>query len=145
MKPLGAVAVRVAVLLAPLSTTVNVLFAGPVVMVTVVVPVPTAPKPKLVVLLNVSPIAMPEELLNELPYASLGTLIVNRRGVLRHRDRAGAVVGERDAGRVDEIVAVPVRLGEVAVAVRLFEPAAKRVADSVVVLTPLVNETVLVG
>ena len=30
-------------------------------------------------------------------------------------------------------------------AVRLLEPAAKRVADSVVVLTPLVNETVLVG
>jgi hypothetical protein len=43
------------------------------------------------------------------------------------------------------IVAVPVRLGELAVAVRLFEPAANRVAERVVVLTPLVNETVLVG
>ncbi len=43
------------------------------------------------------------------------------------------------------IVAVPVRLGEEAVAVRLFEPAAKRVADRVVVLTPLVNETGVVG
>ena len=35
-----------------------------------------------------------------------------------------------------EIVAVPVRLGELALAVRLLEPAANRVADSVVVLTP---------
>ena len=77
VKPLGAVAVRLVVLLAPLSTTVNVLFAGPVVIVTVVVPVPTAPKPKLAVLLNVSPTAMPEGFLNELPYASLGTRIVN--------------------------------------------------------------------
>jgi hypothetical protein len=67
VKPLGAVAVRFAVLFAPLSTTVNELFAGPVVMVTVVVPVPTAPKPKLAVLLKVSPIAMPEGFLNELP------------------------------------------------------------------------------
>jgi len=77
VKPLGALAVRVVVLFAPLSTTVNVLVAGPVVIVTVVVPVPTAPKPKLAVLLNVSPTAMPEGFLNELPYASLGTRIVN--------------------------------------------------------------------
>ena len=35
VKPLGAVAVRVVVLLEPLSAIVNVLFAGPVVMVTV--------------------------------------------------------------------------------------------------------------
>ena len=77
VKPLGAVAVRVVVLLLPLSATVKVLVAGPVVMVTVVVPVPTVPKPKLEGLLNVSPIATPEALLNELPYASLGTRIVN--------------------------------------------------------------------
>ena len=76
VNPLGAVAVRVAVLLAPLSTTVNVLFAGPVVMLTVVVPVPTAPKPKLAVLLSVSPTAMLEVFRNELPYASFGTLMV---------------------------------------------------------------------
>ena len=76
VNPLGAVAVRVAVLFAPVSTTVNVLFAGPVVMLTVVVPVPTAPKPKLVVLLRVSPTPRLEVLRNELPYASLGTLIV---------------------------------------------------------------------
>ena len=65
VKPLGAVAVRLVVLLAPLSTTVNVLVAGPVVIVTVVVPVPTAPKPKFDVLLSVSPIAMPEVFLKE--------------------------------------------------------------------------------
>ena len=76
VNPLGAVAVRVVVLLAPLSTTVNVLFAGPVVMLTVVVPVPTAPKPKLVVLLSVSPTPMLDVFRKELPYASLGTLIV---------------------------------------------------------------------
>ena len=76
MNPLGAVAVRVAALLAPLSTTVNVLFAGPVVMLTVVVPVPTAPKPKLAVLLSVITTPMLEVLRNELPYASLGTMIV---------------------------------------------------------------------
>src|SRR5581483_1062705 len=67
VNPLGAVAVRVVVLLAPLSATVNVLFAGPVVMLTVVVPVPTAPKPKLAVLLSVSPIPMLEVFRNELP------------------------------------------------------------------------------
>ena len=76
MNPVGAVAVRVVVLLAPLSTTVNVLFAGPVVMLTVVVPVPTAPKPKLAVLLSVGPTAMLEVFRNELPYASFGTLMV---------------------------------------------------------------------
>jgi len=76
VNPPGAVAVRVVVLLAPLSTTVNVLVAGPVVMLTVVVPVPTAPNPKLAVLLRVSPTPTLEALRNELPYASLGTLIV---------------------------------------------------------------------
>ena len=59
---------------------------------------------------------------------------------------AGAVTLKWSAAAgLTEIVAVPVRLGELAVAVRLLEPAANRVADSVVVLTPLVNETVLVG
>ena len=77
VKPAGAVAVRVVDLFAPLSTTVKVLFAGPVVIVTVVEPVPTALKPKLAVLLKVRPTAMPEAFRNELQYESLGTRIVN--------------------------------------------------------------------
>ena len=59
---------------------------------------------------------------------------------------AGAVTLKWSAAAgLTVIVAVPVRLGEDAVAVRLFEPAAKRVAARVVVLTPLLNETGLVG
>jgi hypothetical protein len=43
------------------------------------------------------------------------------------------------------IAAVPVTVGDDAVAVRLFGPAANSVAVSVVVLTPLVNDTLEVG
>ena len=59
---------------------------------------------------------------------------------------AGAVTLKwSGAAALTLMVAVPVRLGEVAVAVRLLEPAANRVAYSVVVLTPFVNDTALIG
>src|SRR6476659_8512886 len=146
VNPVGAVAVRVVVLLAPLSTTVNVLVAGPVVMLTVVVPVPTAPKPKLAVLLSVSPTAMLDVIRNELPYASFGTTIVKAVEEFFATETGQVRLYERvTPAELTEIVAVPVRLGELALAVRLLEPAANRVADRVVVLTPLVNATVLVG
>jgi hypothetical protein len=43
------------------------------------------------------------------------------------------------------IVAEPITVGEVADAVRVFDPAAYRVADRAVVLTPLVKDTEPVG
>src|SRR5256885_1952881 len=115
-------------------------------MLTVVVPVPTAPKPKFVVLLNVSPTPMLEAFLEAVLLSASGTVSV--KAVEEFLGVAiggvGLLEGAAAAG-LTLIVALPVRLGEEAVAVRLFEPAAKRVADSVVVLAPLVNETVLVG